>query len=40
MEEENIDNSFFFEWNEDKVINPRVEIAWKIIDLNKLKYNL
>ena len=40
MEKENIDNSFFFEWNDDKGINPRVEIAWKIIELNKLKYNL
>ena len=40
MEEEDIDNSFFFEWSEEKSINPRVEIAWKIIDLNKLKYNL
>lgn len=40
MEEENIDNSFFFEWSEEKWINPRVQIAGKIIDLNKLKYNL
>ncbi len=40
MEEEEIDNSFFFEWSEEKSINPRVEISWKVIDLNKLKYNL
>ena len=40
LEKEDIDNSFFFEWSEDKTINPRVEIAGKIIDLNKLKYNL
>lgn len=40
MEEENIDNSFFFEWSEDKAINPRVEVAWRVIELNKLKYNL
>jgi hypothetical protein len=40
MEEEDIDNSFFFEWSEEKSINPRVEISGKIIDLNKLKYNL
>jgi len=40
MEEEDIDNSFFFEWSEEKSINPRVMIAWKVIDLNKLKYNL
>ena len=40
MEEEDIDNSFFFEWSEEKSINPRVEIAWRVIDLNKLKYNL
>ncbi|MDQ7023299.1 MAG: DUF1967 domain-containing protein [Candidatus Gracilibacteria bacterium] len=40
MEEEDIDNSFFFEGSEDKAINPRVRIAGRIIDLNKLKYNL
>jgi hypothetical protein len=40
MEKDNIDNSFFFEWSEEKSINPRVEVAWKVIDLNKLKYNL
>jgi GTP-binding protein len=40
MKEEEIDNSFFFEWSVEKAINPRVIIAGKTIDLNKLKYNL
>jgi len=40
LEEEKIDNSFFFEWSEEDDINPRVEIAGKIINLNKLKYSL
>jgi len=40
LEEEKIDNSFFFEWSEEENITPRVEISWKVINLNKLKYNL
>jgi hypothetical protein len=36
-----LDNSFFFEWNEDAVdFSPKVEIAWKLIPLDKLRYNL
>ena len=40
LKDAKIDNSFFFEWSEEKNLTPRVEVAWKIIDLNKLKYNL
>ncbi len=40
MEEEKMDNSFFFEWSEENNITPRVEVAWRVINLNKLKYNL
>jgi len=38
---QNIDNSFFFEWSEDESeFSPIVEIAWKDIPLDKLRYNL
>ncbi len=38
---QNIDNSFFFEWSEDEAeFSPIVEIAWKDIPLDKLRYNL
>lgn len=38
---QDIDNSFFFEWNDDsKDFSPTIEIAWKIINLDKLRYNL
>jgi len=40
LEEEWKDNSFFFEWNEDEPVNPKIIIAWREIDLDKLKYNL
>jgi len=40
-EENDIDNSFFFEWeNEDIDFSPSVEIAWREIPLDKLRYNL
>jgi hypothetical protein len=36
-----IDNSFFFEGNDDALdFSPIVEIAWKEIPLDKLRYNL
>lgn len=40
MEEENIDNDFFFEWWRDNDFNPKVLISDKEIPLEKLKYNL
>ena len=40
LEKEGVDNSFFFEWNDDTVINPKVIIAWKEIPLDKLRYDL
>ena len=40
LKDAKIDNSFFFEWSEEKNITPRVEVAGRVIDLNKLKYNL
>lgn len=37
----NIDNSFFFEWNDDaENFSPIVEISGKEIPLDKLRYNL
>ncbi len=40
LKKENIDNSFFFEGSNEQNITPRVEVAGRVIDLNKLKYNL
>lgn len=40
-ESSNLDNSFFFVWNDDaQDFSPKVEIAWKDIPLDKLRYNL
>ena len=37
----NLDNSFFFEWNDDaEDFSPKVKIAGKDIPLDKLRYNL
>lgn len=38
-EENKIDNSSFFEWNDDEVFSPKVIIAWKNIPLDRLRYN-
>lgn len=36
-----LDNDFFFEGNEEaEEFSPKVEIAWKVIDLDKLRYNI
>ncbi len=40
MEKEKIDNSFFFEWNDEKEMVPKVIIWDKEINLDKLKYNI
>jgi hypothetical protein len=40
LEESWKDNSFFFEWNEEEAVNPKVVISWREIALDKLKYNL
>lgn len=40
LEESWKDNAFFFEWNEEEAVNPKVIIAWREIALDKLKYNL
>jgi hypothetical protein len=37
---ENLNSSAFFEWNDDKVLEPKIIIAEKKIILDKLKYNL
>ncbi len=38
---EEVDNSFFFEWESDENdFTPKVKIGEKIIELNKLKFNL
>lgn len=39
-EEENLDNSWFFEWNDTEIISPKLYIAWREISLDKLRYNL
>lgn len=39
-EEENLDNSWFFEWSDDSIISPKLMIAWREISLDKLRYNL
>jgi len=37
----NLDNSFFFEWNDDSSdFSPKLIIAWKEIALDKLRYKL
>lgn len=38
-EENKIDNSSFFEWNDDEIFSPKVIIAWKNIPLDRLRYN-
>jgi hypothetical protein len=41
LRNQEIDNSFFFEWESDENdFTPRVEIWGKVIELNKLKFNL
>jgi len=40
MEERDIDNSFFFEWNESENITPKIIIWEREINLDKLKYKL
>ena len=39
-EEEKLDNSSFFEWNNFELISPKLFIAWREISLDKLRYNL
>ena len=39
-EEEKLDNSSFFEWNNSGLISPKLFIAWREISLDKLRYNL
>ncbi len=40
LENENMDNSFFFEWSENAGFSPKILVSWKEIPLDKLKYNL
>lgn len=40
LKNKQLDNSFFFEWNDDEDITPKVIISDKEIGLDKLKYNL
>lgn len=40
FDKSDLDNSFFFEWNEDSEINPKIIIGTREISLDKLKYNL
>jgi len=40
LEKEDKDNSFFFEWNDENAVNPKVIIAGREIPLDKLKYDL
>lgn len=40
LREDDVDNNFFFEWNDDKWFQAKVIIEWKEVWLEKLKYNL
>lgn len=40
MNDEWIDNSFYFEWNDAEEITPRIKIGDKIMNLDKMKYNI
>lgn len=40
LRENDINNDFFFEWNDDNWFEVVVNIAWKDIPLDKLKFNL
>ncbi len=40
LENENIDNSFFFEWSDTEWFSPKIIVAKREIPLDKLKYNL
>lgn len=40
LENENIDNSFFFEWSENEWFSPKILIWKREIPLDKLKFNL
>lgn len=40
LEDEEIDNSFFFEGNDMPDIMPKILIAWQVIPLEKMKYKL
>lgn len=40
LEQQGVDNSFFFEWSEEDNISPKILIADKEVPLEKLKYQL
>jgi len=40
LQEKNVSTDFFFEWNDDEWFEVIVNIAWKDIKLDNLKYNL
>lgn len=40
LEEEDKDNSFFFEWSSEDNISPKIRIAGREVPLEKLKYKL
>ena len=40
LENEDMDNSFFFEWSESEGFSPKILVSNKEIPLDKLKYNL
>ncbi len=40
LENENLDNSFFFEWSDNNWFSPKILVVNKEIPLEKLKYNL
>lgn len=40
LENENMDNSFFFEWSDTEWFSPKIIVAKREIPLDKLKYNL
>lgn len=40
LENENLDNSFFFEWSDNNGFSPKILVVNREIPLEKLKYNL
>ncbi len=40
FENEDKNNDFFFEWNDEDSVDPKIIIAWKTIPMDKLRYDL
>lgn len=40
LDTEGIDNSFYFEWNDSSEIHPKITIAGKVLNLDKMKFKI